>query len=101
VSRTPAAELARLKVAFPDWAFRQLTTGGYTARRKLPDGTRQTVRGRTLADIEYQLRLLERGELPGRPAAAGSGAAAARPAARRPLPCNPPLARRQRRAEGW
>ena len=62
MSRTPAAELARLKVAFPDWTIRRLAAGGFSARRRLPDGSRQTARGRTLADLEYQLRLLEKHE---------------------------------------
>ncbi len=62
MSRTPAAELARLKVMFPDWTIRRLTAGSYSARRRLPDGSRQTVRGKTLGDLEYQLRLLEKRE---------------------------------------
>ena len=60
MSRTPAAELARLKLAFPDWTIRRLTGGGFTARRKLFGGARQLARGRTLGDLEYQLRLLEK-----------------------------------------
>lgn len=64
MSRTPAAELARLKVAYPEWSIRRTAAGGYTARRKLPDGRRQIARGDTPAALEYQLHLIERGEQP-------------------------------------
>ena len=60
MSRTPAAELARLKLAFPDWTIRRLAASGFSARRKLPGGDRQLARGRTLADLEYQLRMVEK-----------------------------------------
>jgi len=62
MSRTPAAELARLKVAFPGWSFRRNAAGSYTARRKLPGGRRQQVRGATLPELEYRLRLLEKAD---------------------------------------
>ena len=64
MSRTPAAGLARLKVAFPEWSFRRTASGGYTARRTLPGGLRQIAHGATLASLEHQLRLIERGESP-------------------------------------
>jgi hypothetical protein len=67
VSRTPAAELARLKLAFPDWLFRRTAVGragGFTARRKLPDGGKQSLYGQSLPDLEYQLRLLEKEDRP-------------------------------------
>jgi len=54
VSRTPAAELARLKAAHPQWSIRRVTRGeGYTARRR---GTGQRVHARTLAALEARLR---------------------------------------------
>ncbi len=65
MSRTPAAELARLKLSFPDWVFRRVPDsrgGGFRARRQLSNGTMQSLRGATPADLEYQLRQLERGE---------------------------------------
>ncbi len=69
MSRTPAAELARLKVAFPDWTIRRLGPaqgGGFRASRKLGGRRTQSLRGTTLADLEYQLRLLmERRDTPG------------------------------------
>ncbi len=61
MSRTPAAELARLKVAFPDWTIRRVAAahgGGFRAARRLAGGRRQSLRGATLADLEYQLRLV-------------------------------------------
>lgn len=67
MSRTPAAEFARLKLAYPEWVLRRTASGqgsGYTGRRRLPDGSNQTVRGGSLADLEYQLHLIERGEEP-------------------------------------
>jgi hypothetical protein len=67
VSRTPAAELPRLTLAFPDWLFRRTAAGragGFTARRKLPDGGKQSLYGQTLPNLEYQLRLLEKEERP-------------------------------------
>jgi len=64
VSRTPAAELARLKLAFPEWSIRRTLAGGFAARRMLPGGGGQTVRAETLAALEYELHLIERGEHP-------------------------------------
>jgi hypothetical protein len=67
VSRTPAAELARLKLAFPDWLLRPRAAGrggGFTARRKLRAGGKQSLSGQTLPDLEYQLRLLEKEDRP-------------------------------------
>ena len=65
MSRTPAAELARLKVAFPEWSIRRSPGGGFTARRKLPSGRAQTARGDSLPALEYRLHLIERGDQPG------------------------------------
>lgn len=53
MSRTPAAELARLKVACPQWSIRRVTGGeGYTAQRR---ETGQRVHARTLAGLEALL----------------------------------------------
>lgn len=65
VSRTPAAELARLKLAFPGWSLRRVAAsrgGGFRARRRLSDGRVQSLHGATVAELEYRLRLLERRE---------------------------------------
>lgn len=62
MSRTPAAEFARLKVAFPDWPVRRVQPGkglGFTAHRRLEDGSQQLY-ALTLADLEHQLWLAER-----------------------------------------
>jgi hypothetical protein len=62
VSRTPAAELARLKVAFPDWSIRSVQRGeggGFTARRRLEDGGLQSLFAPTLAELEHELRLAQ------------------------------------------
>jgi hypothetical protein len=61
VSRTPAAELARLKVAFPDWSIRPVRSGdsaGFTARRGLEGGGSQLLFAPTLAELEHELRRL-------------------------------------------
>lgn len=68
MSRTPAAELARLKIAFPDWTIRREPPGrggGFVARRRLPGGRWQSRRGATVAELEYELRLLDKGDQPG------------------------------------
>ena len=50
---TPAATLARLKVSYPLWTIRRVTSGdGYTAHRR---GDRKRVYAPTLADLERQL----------------------------------------------
>jgi hypothetical protein len=60
MSRTPAAELARLKVAFPGWSIRPVESGkgdGFTAHpRKKNDGS-QPVYAATLAELEQRLWL--------------------------------------------
>jgi hypothetical protein len=61
VSRTPAAELARLKVAFPDWSIRPVRSGdgaGFAARRGLAGGGSQLLFALTLAELEHELRRL-------------------------------------------
>jgi hypothetical protein len=53
VSRTPAAELARVKVAYPSWSIRPVASGqGFTAIRQ---GTGARVHARTLAELEHAL----------------------------------------------
>jgi hypothetical protein len=53
MSRTPAAELARVKVAHPRWSIRRVTSGeGFTAINR---ETRERVHARTLADLEHRL----------------------------------------------
>lgn len=62
MSRTPAAELARLKVTFPDWSVRRVQPGsgvGFTAHRRLEGGLQQLY-ALTLAHLEHQLWLAER-----------------------------------------
>jgi hypothetical protein len=56
VSRTPAAELARLKVAYPGWIIRAIEPGkgtGYTAHRR--DGRRR-IYAPTVAALEPSWR---------------------------------------------
>ena len=63
MSETPAAWLARLKVAFPHWSIDRAPPGkgaGFTARRRLPDGRSQSLIARTLAELEYELRIAAR-----------------------------------------
>jgi hypothetical protein len=62
VIRTPAAEFARLKVAFPDWSVRRVQPGkgvGFTAHRRLEGGL-QLHYALALADLEHRLWLAER-----------------------------------------
>ena len=63
MSETPAAWLARLKVAFPHWSIDRVPPGkgaGFTARRRLPDGRSQSLYAPTLAELEYGLRIAAR-----------------------------------------
>jgi hypothetical protein len=63
MSQTPAAWLARLKVAFPHWSIHQVAVGhgtGFTARRGLPGGGSQVLHAATLAELEYELRIAAR-----------------------------------------
>ncbi len=66
MSRTPAAELARLKVAFPNWSIRPVEPGkggGFTAHlRKKIVGARPLYAA-TLAELEQQLWLMQPGRL--------------------------------------
>jgi len=63
MSQTPAAWLARLKVAFPHWSIHQVAVGqgtGFAARRGLPGGRSQVLHAPTLAELEYELRIAAR-----------------------------------------
>lgn len=58
MSDTPAAWLARLKVAFPHWSIHRVppaTGTGFTASRGLPDGRSQSLHAPTLAELEHEL----------------------------------------------
>jgi hypothetical protein len=59
MSRTPAAELARLKTQFPGWTFERLDSGWYTARREWR-GNQQIVTVPTAAELEQRLLQYER-----------------------------------------
>jgi hypothetical protein len=75
MSQTPAAWLARLKMAFPHWSIHQMAVGkgnGFTARRGLPGGRSQVLHAPTLAELEYELRIAARA------APTGAGVAADR-----------------------
>ena len=67
VSRTPAADLARLKVQHPGWVIRRRVVpgqpAGYTALRKFRRGGFQSLHSVTLAGLEEALLLAERGML--------------------------------------
>jgi hypothetical protein len=62
MSQTPAAWLARLKVAFPHWSIHQVAGHGtgFTALRGLPSGRSQVLHAPTLAELEYELRIAAR-----------------------------------------
>ena len=65
MSRTPAAQLARLKVGFPDWSIRRVQPGngaGFTAHRRLEDGGWQLLYAPTLAELEHELWLADKGD---------------------------------------
>ena len=65
MSRTPAAQLARLKVAFPDWSIRRVRPGkgaGFTAHRRQEGGGWQSLYVPTLAELEHSLRLADEGD---------------------------------------
>jgi hypothetical protein len=64
VSCTPAAQLARLKVAFPYWSIRRVQPGkgaGFTAHRRLGGGW-QLLYAQTLAELEHELWLAGKGD---------------------------------------
>jgi hypothetical protein len=74
MSQTPAAWLARLKVAFPHWSIDQVAGGqgtGFTAYRGLPGGRSQVLYAPTLAELEYELRIAPRAAPTGAGVAAG------------------------------
>jgi hypothetical protein len=63
MSETPAAWLARLKVAFPYWSIDRVPPGeggGFTARRRLLDGRSQSLHAPTLAELEHGLWIAAR-----------------------------------------
>ena len=63
MSHTPAAWLARLKVAFPRWSIQRVTVGNgteFTACRGLPGGRSQSLYAPTLAELEYELCIATR-----------------------------------------
>jgi hypothetical protein len=63
MSETPAAWLARLKVAFPRWSIDRVPPGkggGFTARRGLLGGRSQSLHAPTLAELEYGLWMAAR-----------------------------------------
>jgi hypothetical protein len=73
VSQTPAAWLARLKVAFPRWSIHRMAPGrgtGFTACRGLPGGRSQSLSAPTLAELEHELWIAARAG----PTGAGAGA---------------------------
>jgi hypothetical protein len=64
MSRTPAAELARLKVAFPDWSLRPVEPGkgdGFTAHPRKKNGESQPLHATTLTELEHHLWLVQPG----------------------------------------
>jgi hypothetical protein len=67
VSRTPAADLARLKVQHPGWVIRRRVLPGqatrYTAHRKFSHGGFQSLHTMTLGGLEQALFLAERNRL--------------------------------------
>lgn len=63
MSRTPAAELARVKVAFPKWTIRPIEPGkgtGYTAQRRDRRGELRSVYAPTLPELEARLAAASR-----------------------------------------
>jgi hypothetical protein len=65
VSRTPAAQIARLKVAFPHWSIRHVQPGkgaGFTAHRGQEGGDWQLLYAPTLAELEHELWLADKGD---------------------------------------
>ncbi len=62
MSRTPAAELARLKVLFPGWSIRPVEPGkgaGFTIHPRNKCGGPPPLYAATLADLEQKLWLVE------------------------------------------
>jgi hypothetical protein len=63
MSQTPAASLARLKVAFPRWSIHRVPPPqgtGFTACRGLPGGRSQYLYAPTLAELEHELWIATR-----------------------------------------
>jgi hypothetical protein len=67
MSRTPAADLARLKVQHRGWTIRRRVVPGqrtrYTAHRKLRRGGFQSLQAPTAGELEQALSLAEQGWL--------------------------------------
>jgi hypothetical protein len=67
MSRTPAADLARLKVQHPGWTIRRRVVPGkrtgYTAHRKLKRGGFQSLQAPTAGELEQALFLADKGSL--------------------------------------
>ena len=64
MSRTPAAELARLKVAFPEWSIRPVEPGkgdGFTAHPRQKTVGWRPLYAATLAELEQHLWLVQPG----------------------------------------
>jgi hypothetical protein len=64
VNGTPAAQLARVKAAFPHWSIRHVQPGkgaGFTAHRKLEGGGWQLLYAPALAELEHELWLADKG----------------------------------------
>jgi hypothetical protein len=59
MSRTPAAELARVKQQHPTWVIEKLDSGWFTARRDW-HGSQQIITVPTLAELENRLSAQER-----------------------------------------
>jgi hypothetical protein len=62
MSRTPAAELARIKVRHNEWSIRAVETGhgeGYTAHRTCPDRRGRAIRIHALTVSELDAKLAE------------------------------------------
>ena len=67
MSRTPAADLARLKVQHPGWVIRRRVVPGqpaaFTAHRKFRRGGFQSLHTMSLGALEQALILAEKGML--------------------------------------
>lgn len=61
MSRTPAAHLARVKVAYPAWTIRAIEPGqgtGYTAHRPGQHGGYRSLYAPSLGQLEHELNRL-------------------------------------------
>jgi hypothetical protein len=65
MSTTPAAHLARLKVAYPTWSIHAIEPGkdtGYTAQRQAGQGGLQHLYAPTVPELETALRQAANGK---------------------------------------